>query len=556
VRESAIGRLAFKDEPGKVRVFAMVDIVTQWIMKPLHDYLFSLLKTIRQDATFDQEKGIAYLQSMLRVRPVSFSFDLSAATDRLPIKLQILILNQLWPHLGDHWANLLVSRDYLVPNSKGFKDVSVRYACGQPMGALSSWAMLAFTHHFLVQFAAFRAGYVGWFQYYLVLGDDLVILDSRVAKQYLRVMRELDVGVNPSKSLVSNRGIAEFAKRVVSCDAMFSGVSLKEFTKISSNFGMILETITKFSVSLPSFLRFMGLGSFSAGHHSPSIFIRTHKAMLYRLYEIKVFGVALFEYFTPWVRYLLAGEFLSRAKWLTPRAAWVFYDNVNTPMAWPKMSSLVEADSFESTYRTLMTLFKGVTGKKEWAIAQSFLLALHSVTVNWKAYSDNTDSPFLSRLNVETKAFCAVFSSTPLWSELMWGRSIMGKEKAKESLDVYSKDINQFNLDHALELYGEDLSSMFSVKSVWRDSSEIKELFEPRPGVSPDEVRKIRSFKDLSLHLSLFWDVIKAINFSLRNIHFLPVWKEVKKVPPKAFNWDAMGRGFGGKDPFSQTARR
>jgi hypothetical protein len=132
----------------------------------------------------------------------------------------------------------------------------------------------------------------------------------------------------------------------------------------------------------------------------------------------------------------------------------------------------------------------------------------------------------------------------------------MGKEKAKESLDVYSKDINQFNLDHALELYGEDLSSMFSVKSVWRDSSEIKELFEPRPGVSPDEVRKIRSFKDLSLHLSLFWDVIKAINFSLRNIHFLPVWKEVKKVPPKAFNWDAMGRGFGGKDPFSQTARR
>jgi len=111
----------------------------------------------------------------------------------------------------------------------------------------------------------------------------LVILDSKVAKQYLRLMKELDVGVNPSKSLVSNKGIAEFAKRVVSCDSMFSGVSLKEFTKISSNFGMILETISKFNVSLPSFLRFMGLGSFSSGHMSPSIFKRTHKAMLYRL---------------------------------------------------------------------------------------------------------------------------------------------------------------------------------------------------------------------------------------------------------------------------------
>lgn len=91
----AHGKLAFKDEPGKVRVFAMVDIVTQWIMKPLHDYLFTLLKTIKQDATFDQEKGITYLQHMLKVRKVSFSFDLSAATDRLPLKLQILILNQL-----------------------------------------------------------------------------------------------------------------------------------------------------------------------------------------------------------------------------------------------------------------------------------------------------------------------------------------------------------------------------------------------------------------------------------------------------------------------------
>lgn len=80
----------------------------------------------------------------------------------------------------------------------------------------------------------------------------------------------------------------------------------------------------------------------------------------------------------------------------------------------------------------------------------------------------------------------------------------MGKEKAIDTLAKFSKDINQFNLDDALECYGEDLSSMFSVKSIWRHSSEINALFEPRPGVSPDEVRKIRSFKDLSLHLALF----------------------------------------------------
>jgi hypothetical protein len=38
---------------------------------------------------------------------------------------------------------------------------AVRYEVGQPMGALSSWAMLALTHHFIVQFAARRCGYVG-----------------------------------------------------------------------------------------------------------------------------------------------------------------------------------------------------------------------------------------------------------------------------------------------------------------------------------------------------------------------------------------------------------
>lgn len=34
----------------------------------------------------------------------------------------------------------------------------IRYAVGQPMGALSSWAMLALTHHFIVQYAAYRTG--------------------------------------------------------------------------------------------------------------------------------------------------------------------------------------------------------------------------------------------------------------------------------------------------------------------------------------------------------------------------------------------------------------
>jgi hypothetical protein len=36
-----------------------------------------------------------------------------------------------------------------------------RYSVGQPMGALSSWGMLALTHHCLVQMAAKRSGKTG-----------------------------------------------------------------------------------------------------------------------------------------------------------------------------------------------------------------------------------------------------------------------------------------------------------------------------------------------------------------------------------------------------------
>jgi len=64
-----------------------------------------------------------------------FSLDLSAATDRLPIDLQIPLLDYIFPGLGPLWRKALVGRDYVVPQSGG---LTVKYAVGQPMGALSS----------------------------------------------------------------------------------------------------------------------------------------------------------------------------------------------------------------------------------------------------------------------------------------------------------------------------------------------------------------------------------------------------------------------------------
>lgn len=86
-----------------------------------------------------------------------FSYDLSAATDRLPIAIQRALLEPLLgSDLASTWVRLLVERDYRLSRA-GFKTELLRYAVGQPMGALSSWAMLALTHHALVQFAYFRS---------------------------------------------------------------------------------------------------------------------------------------------------------------------------------------------------------------------------------------------------------------------------------------------------------------------------------------------------------------------------------------------------------------
>lgn len=79
------------------------------------------------------------------------------------------------------------------------------------MGAYSSWAMLAFTHHVLVHIAAIRANLPG-FKDYCILGDDIVIKNAEVAREYTSLMKELGVSINLSKSIISDK-FAEFAKK-------------------------------------------------------------------------------------------------------------------------------------------------------------------------------------------------------------------------------------------------------------------------------------------------------------------------------------------------------
>jgi hypothetical protein len=86
------------------------------------------------------------------------------------------------------------------------------------MGAYSSWAMLALTHHVIVQISAQRAG-LSSFTNYAVLGDDIVIKHDGVASEYLKLMDLLGVSINMSKSIVSTDTV-EFAKRWMTSDGI------------------------------------------------------------------------------------------------------------------------------------------------------------------------------------------------------------------------------------------------------------------------------------------------------------------------------------------------
>lgn len=72
---------------------------------------------------------------------------------------------------------------------------------------------MALTHHCIVRLAGIRAKTPSSGQYVL-LGDDIVIANTALAVEYLKIMEELDVPISKQKTHIS-KDIYEFAKRWV-----------------------------------------------------------------------------------------------------------------------------------------------------------------------------------------------------------------------------------------------------------------------------------------------------------------------------------------------------
>lgn len=197
-------RLAvFRDGAGKWRYIAIGDWLTQLTLRPVHVMIIALLKSIPIDATYDQQKIHLVSKEWALLGKKAHSIDLSAATDRIPIILQVLVMWKLFGvgrlPIALAWWGIIVIEPF---HSKQFG--AVRYLTGQGMGIYSSWTMMAITHHALVRLAADMRGKGGAFEDYLLLGDDLVIADKEVAECYIKIITDLGVGISMIKSVIGN----------------------------------------------------------------------------------------------------------------------------------------------------------------------------------------------------------------------------------------------------------------------------------------------------------------------------------------------------------------
>jgi hypothetical protein len=238
-KSNSLRKLSFFGDPeGKVRVIAIFDYWSQTALLPLHRGIMNILSNIATDGTKNQNFFTS--KSLLPHGDNSFhSLDLTAATDRMPIALQQRIVEYLYgsAEKSKAWKYIMTGLAFTIQLSNN--DIrQVSYGAGQPMGAYSSWAVMALTHHIIVQVAAFRAGYRYLFQDYCLLGDDIRIDVDKVAEQYIKLLSELDMPISMQKTHTSKEGF-EFAKRWFISGEEVTGFSVSGLLSVFKSYSQL-----------------------------------------------------------------------------------------------------------------------------------------------------------------------------------------------------------------------------------------------------------------------------------------------------------------------------
>jgi hypothetical protein len=122
------------------------------------------------------------------------------------------------------------------------RPVEVSFNAGQALGYYGSWTLFALSHQTIVWMAAMKAypDKRSLFWDYAILGDDVVIADSKVAQEYMHLLDRMGVTISLSKSIVSTKGTLEFAKRFWTHQLQvdLSPISMRALTMCRSTLGL------------------------------------------------------------------------------------------------------------------------------------------------------------------------------------------------------------------------------------------------------------------------------------------------------------------------------
>lgn len=120
---------------GQIRVFAIGNPLVQALIRPLHDWVMAVLRTMRTDGTYNQPRPLEFLKRKKDL----YSFDLKAATDSLPVALSGSLLAGLF---GDELArvDIMAQTAFRCPEPSAIRRKRChvyRFTKGQPLGLFS-----------------------------------------------------------------------------------------------------------------------------------------------------------------------------------------------------------------------------------------------------------------------------------------------------------------------------------------------------------------------------------------------------------------------------------
>jgi hypothetical protein len=106
------------DLEGKTRVIAILDYWSQTALRPLHQFLFRVIRLIPQDMTFNQGSFVEEVRKWGGGCTL-YSVDLTAATDRFPVRLiQLLLEGYFGREFAQAWRDVMVGYPFRTPDGR------------------------------------------------------------------------------------------------------------------------------------------------------------------------------------------------------------------------------------------------------------------------------------------------------------------------------------------------------------------------------------------------------------------------------------------------------